>query len=110
MNIEKILENLKQVGKYIQYKVDILLDRAKSVEESVIMINEDGSMNDVIGKVSESTNILFDFLNNFKDLLVGKSGGISYIFDFYHEFIKYLDSLTLLQESAFLHILIFIFI
>ena len=110
MNIEKMLDYLKQVGLDIINKVGVLLDRAKGVVESVNIINEDGNMKEGIGKVSESTSILFDFLNFFKDIISGKSGGISYIFNFYNDFIKYLDSLTLLQESALLHMLMFTYI
>ena len=110
MNIEKMLDYLKQVGLDIINKVGVLLDRAKGVVESVNIINEDGNMKEGIGKVSESTSILFDFLNFFKDIISGKSGGISYIFNIYNDFIKYLDSLTLLQESALLHMLMFTYI
>ena len=63
MNIEKMLDYLKQVGLDIINKVGVLLDRAKGVVESVNIINEDGNMKEGIGKVSESTSILFDFLN-----------------------------------------------
>ena len=77
MNIEKMLDYLKQVGLDIINKVGVLLDRAKGVVESVNIINEDGNMKEGIGKVSESTSILFDFLNFFKDIISGKSGGIS---------------------------------
>ena len=58
-----MLDYLKQVGLDIINKVGVLLDRAKGVVESVNIINEDGNMKEGIGKVSESTSILFDFLN-----------------------------------------------
>ena len=98
MNIDRILDILYQTVLGFKYKIYILLDGVKSVVESVNFIKKDGYMKEGIGKVSESTSILFDFLNFFKDIISGKSGGISYIFNIYNDFIKYLDSLTLLQE------------
>ena len=110
MNIDRILDILYQTVLGFKYKIYILLDGVKSVVESVNFIKKDGYMKEGIGKVSESTSILFDFLNFFKDIISGKSGGISYIFNIYNDFIKYLDSLTLLQESALLHMLMFTYI
>ena len=111
MNIDKVLEKLKS-GLENKNKVDIQIDQAKHLEESIKIIKYTEVPTDPsekIGSLSDDTNIVVDGFNRFKELVFEKLSDDRYfVFDLYNEFIKYLDSL--LQESAFLHILMFIYI
>ena len=107
MNIDKVLEKLKS-GLDNKNKFDIQIDQAKHLEDSIRTIKDNGVPTEKLGSHIDDTNILLD---KFKELVFEKLSDERYfVFDLYNEYIKYLDSLTLLQESAFLHILIFIFI
>ena len=110
MNIDKVLEKLKS-GLDNKNKFDIQIDQAKHLEDSIRTIKDNGVPTEKLGSHSDDTNILLDGLNKFKELVFEKLSDERYfVFDLYNEYIKYLDSLTLLQESAFLHILMFIYI
>lgn len=111
MNIDRILEYLKQAGLEIKNKADIIIDCVKHGEENVKPIKVNEATTENVGSLSENSNVLLDAVSYVKELLLSKfSGNGFFVFDLYNEYIKFLDSLTLLQESAFLHILMFIYI
>lgn len=89
-----------------------VIEVAKNVEESAKYITENGATKESVGKLNNDTNILIDAVNNLKDIFSGKSGGnsSSFVLESYKDYINFLDSLTLLQESAFVHMLFFTYI
>ena len=95
-------------------KADTVLDNAKDLDSTAKVITENGANAENVAELSNKTNKLAESILELKDWFSSSfgNGNNLHIPDYFplDKFIQFLDSLTLLQESAVVHILSFIVI
>ena len=118
-------ERLERINENVQ----ILVDNGKKIPEGATISEENRASLDenIQGIIDAKSDILFnpdsnkeiqgsiidECINKIKEIIdiIDKGNRNKFISDFsLDDFYKFLDSLTLLEESAFLHILTFVFI
>ena len=96
---ENLFKNKFTAIKESKESIENSINSTNISEESKSKINE--HLNNIVNNCEEVTKVI-------EKWITGDKGGKSLVSDFVNNIHNYLDSLTLLEESAFLHILLFI--
>lgn len=96
----------------MSYNVHKLVDRADKLDNSIIVPKQDVEIiNETLNSMKEDPSIVENGIKLIEKIIDSWSKGNNYISKIsFQDIYDYLDSLTLLQESAFIHICMFIYI